>query len=75
MSVIEYFSMRTWSFETNNLYRIWDQLSLDEKQIFRFNLKELDWHTYMDGYISGMRTMLFKEDKSTIPYAQKRAKM
>ncbi|XP_044735576.1 putative fatty acyl-CoA reductase CG5065 [Chrysoperla carnea] len=75
VDVVAYFCSQEWKFENKNITALWDRLSDADKRIFKFSLKDIDWDSFMEVYILGVRKYLFKEDESTIPYAKKRRQM
>lgn len=49
--------------------KLWSCLSERDKQIFKFNLDDLDWKTYFKHHIYGIRLYIVKDKEETIPYA------
>uniref|UniRef100_A0A1B6D3B3 Fatty acyl-CoA reductase C-terminal domain-containing protein n=2 Tax=Clastoptera arizonana TaxID=38151 RepID=A0A1B6D3B3_9HEMI len=73
-SVLSYFSTQSWKFSNQRVQSLWDRLSPEDKQVFQFNMKELDWDRFFYNYIRGIRVYLVKDDLSTLPQAMIRWK-
>ncbi|KAM7341395.1 fatty acyl-CoA reductase wat-like isoform 2-T4 [Cochliomyia hominivorax] len=69
MNVIEYFAMRQWEFETDNVRRLWKKLSARDKDLFYFNMEKLDWDLFLQQYFRGIRQYLLQDPLETIPQA------
>jgi fatty acyl-CoA reductase len=50
-------------------------LSPEDRELFYFDLTQLEWQQYLADYMGGVRRFLLKEDTSTLPAARKRYKM
>ncbi|XP_014210766.1 fatty acyl-CoA reductase wat-like [Copidosoma floridanum] len=72
MRVTAYFSTKNWNFRNNNVLKLWDKLSEEDKEIFFFSMKDFDWDTYMNICVHGIRRFIFKDTLDTIPKAKKR---
>ncbi|XP_058793398.1 fatty acyl-CoA reductase wat-like [Phymastichus coffea] len=71
-AVTTYFIMRKWEFTNDNMVRLWDKLSSDDKQIYYFSMKNIDWDDYMQKCVDGLRLYIFKDDPNNIQMARKR---
>lgn len=69
MNVIEYFSMRQWDYQMDNLNGLWNKLSKKDKEIFFFDMSQLDWDLFLQHYFRGIRQYLLKDPLETIPEA------
>ncbi|ALC41205.1 CG17562 [Drosophila busckii] len=58
------FTVNSWSFETHNTDALWKSLSERDRQLFEFDMKSLDWNSYFNRALCGMRTYLAKDDPS-----------
>uniref|UniRef100_A0A336M4R9 Fatty acyl-CoA reductase n=1 Tax=Culicoides sonorensis TaxID=179676 RepID=A0A336M4R9_CULSO len=72
--VISYFNTRRWYFTNSNVMALWKKLDPKDKQIFYFDMNDLDWNEFTRESIHGIRQYLMKDDPSTIPDAIKRMK-
>ncbi|KAI9556289.1 hypothetical protein GHT06_018863 [Daphnia sinensis] len=71
MSCLEFYTTRQWNFISRNPIQLIDKMSSKDQEIFNFDVRKIDWETYMENYICGVRTFLFNDDLSTIPAARK----
>lgn len=69
MHVIEYFSMRQWDFQIDNVRNLWHRLSDKDKDIFFFDMTQLDWDLFLQQYFRGIRQYLLHDPLDTIPQA------
>ncbi|XP_055922066.1 fatty acyl-CoA reductase wat-like isoform X2 [Eupeodes corollae] len=69
MNVIEYFSMRQWEFQIDNVRGLWNRLSDCDKEIFFFDMTQLDWDHFLQQYFRGIRQYLLHDPLETIPEA------
>ncbi|KRF84875.1 uncharacterized protein Dvir_GJ13738, isoform D [Drosophila virilis] len=69
MNVIAYFSMRDWDFRIDNVEDLWNRMTNIDKQIFFFDMKQLDWDFFLQQYFRGIRRYLLKDPLETIPKA------
>ncbi|XP_075232533.1 fatty acyl-CoA reductase wat-like [Lycorma delicatula] len=71
---ISHFTTRQWDFCNKNTQDLWKSLDQKDKEIFPFNVEDINWEEYFYNYMRGIRQYLLKDDLSTIPAAKKRAK-
>ncbi|XP_064536697.1 fatty acyl-CoA reductase wat-like [Drosophila montana] len=76
MDVIQHFMINNWSFETLSTDRLWESMSAVDQQLFEFDMKSLNWNSYFQRALLGMRTYLCKEDptKESIELGRKKMK-
>ena len=72
--VISYFTTRDWKFTNDNVQSLWEKMEKGDKQLFDFNMDELNWEKFFYGYVRGVRTYLIKDDLSTVPQAKQKYK-
>lgn len=70
--MIAYFVTRSWDFKNNNVQTLWRSLDPKDKELFFFDISQLDWDKYFYSYIRGVRQYVVKEDPSTIPQGLKK---
>ncbi|XP_063218990.1 putative fatty acyl-CoA reductase CG5065 [Bacillus rossius redtenbacheri] len=68
---LEYFSTQQWRFSDENVRYLNSLLSADDKKTFLFDVREIHWPTYIEGYVLGIRHFIFKEHPSSLPNARK----
>ncbi|XP_066593573.1 putative fatty acyl-CoA reductase CG5065 [Prorops nasuta] len=67
---LEYFSTQQWNFRDDNVRRLGEQLSPEDRQTFMFDVNQIDWPSYLENYILGIRTFIMKESPDTLPAAR-----
>lgn len=69
-----YFALHEWNFDTRNFRRLMrvareTQLDADE---FNFDMSNMDWDSYVENYMMGIRTFVLKDDTSSLPKARRK---
>jgi hypothetical protein len=59
---------------SRNPAQLMDKRSLQGKNTFNFDVRQINWEKYMDAYVLGVRTHLFKDDLCTVPNAKNHLK-
>lgn len=72
--MIGYFTTQRWTFSNDNVQRLWAKLDADDRNLFHFNMDDINWPEALNGSILGIRHYLLKEDPASIPDALLRAK-
>ena len=67
---LEYFSTQQWNFKDENVKRLSQQLSPEDRQTFMFDVKQIDWPSYLENYILGIRQFILKESPESLPAAR-----
>ncbi|XP_017143382.1 fatty acyl-CoA reductase wat-like [Drosophila miranda] len=61
MDILQPFLHRAWHFETKNTDRLRELMSAEERRVYYFDMKGLDWKDYFRHALLGMRLYLGKE--------------
>lgn len=69
MNVIEYFSMRQWDYQMDNMNGLWQTLTKKDQEMYFFDMGQLDWDLFLQHYFRGIRQYLLKDPLDTIPEA------
>ncbi|XP_025602191.2 fatty acyl-CoA reductase wat-like [Athalia rosae] len=72
MSVVSYFTLNDWDFRNHRTQNLWDRLKPEDKEIFPFSMRELNWPIYIKDYCYGIRRYLARDGDETIPQARRR---
>ncbi|XP_044262747.1 fatty acyl-CoA reductase wat-like [Tribolium madens] len=72
ISLLSFFTTRSWTFETNNTERLFDKLDDKDKVVFNFDMKSFNWEKYWDKVIVGGRIYLLNDPLETVPKAKKK---
>ncbi|KAK7595121.1 hypothetical protein V9T40_001554 [Parthenolecanium corni] len=70
--ILRYYKERKWLFKTDNVQSLWKNLSPEDKEIFYFDMKNVDWAEYLKCSILGARVFLMKDEILTLPAARKK---
>lgn len=72
--LLEYFANRQWSFPCKNLLNLYDSLSENDKELFNFDIRKVNWQDYTRNFYIGIRRHLMKESDDNVPEAMRRMK-
>lgn len=67
---LQYFSTNQWNFRDDNVRRLAEQLSPEDRETFMFDVRNIDWPSYLEHYILGIRQFILKESPDTLPAAR-----
>ncbi|GMT06565.1 hypothetical protein PENTCL1PPCAC_28739, partial [Pristionchus entomophagus] len=59
---LEYFTTRGWHFENKGLPMLWEALHPEDKKIFNFDVRQINWSNYLFDYVMGVRKYITKEN-------------
>ncbi|XP_064480789.1 putative fatty acyl-CoA reductase CG5065 isoform X2 [Ornithodoros turicata] len=74
MEAVRFFTTQTWEFSSNNMLLLHSKLSSLDRQTFDIDIRKIDWESYWENYLLGVRQYLFKQDPSTLAESRKRLK-
>ncbi|EFA08470.2 fatty acyl-CoA reductase wat [Tribolium castaneum] len=75
LDLISYFSTRSWTFDTDNVTKLWHEMSDDDKNRFEFHLDSVDWNSFAHDSVFGGRKFLLKESLDTIPKGKRKLRI
>ncbi|XP_971355.2 uncharacterized protein LOC659998 [Tribolium castaneum] len=75
LALISYFSTRSWTFDTDNVTKLWHEMSDDDKNKFEFLLDTIDWNSFVHDCVVGGRKFLLKETPDTIPRGKRKLRI
>ncbi|XP_068611535.1 fatty acyl-CoA reductase 1 [Brachionichthys hirsutus] len=70
ISLMEYFSNRDWEWSSENMGLLSSQLTPEDRKTFNFDVRQLNWHEYIENYCIGTKKYVLNEDMSGIPAAR-----
>ncbi|XP_015271252.1 PREDICTED: fatty acyl-CoA reductase 1-like [Gekko japonicus] len=70
MTLLEYFTSRTWEWSSDNVNMLMNQLSTKDKKLYCFDVRQLHWSEYIENYCLGTKKYLLNEDMAGIPAAK-----
>ncbi|XP_046651749.1 putative fatty acyl-CoA reductase CG5065 [Daphnia pulicaria] len=74
MSCVEFYNLREWQFVSRNASYLMGKMSDDDRNTFNFDVRQIDWESYLEVYVSGVRQFLIKDDLGTLPAARNNLK-
>lgn len=69
---MEYFSANAFKFDNENVRALAGKLESTDKQLFAFDMRNLNWTELFQLSLVGVRQYVVKDDPSTIPESVKR---
>jgi len=70
MDVLNYFATQEWKFTNDRLHALIAKLTFKDREKFNFDIRDVDWNTYFETYIRGIRVYLIKDPIETLPQAR-----
>ncbi|MBN3306003.1 FACR2 reductase, partial [Amia calva] len=74
LMLLEYFSNQSWDWNSDNMSMLLGQLSPEDKKIFNFDVRQLNWPEYIENYCIGTKKYVLNEDMSELPAARQHLK-
>lgn len=68
---LDFFTSREWNFSTTNMYMLLSKMSEEDRKVFNFDPKCVDWRSYMEYYCLGTKRFVLKEEIEELPRARK----
>lgn len=69
-AALNFFTTNEWIYRTENFQSLNEELSSEDQRKFLIDVKKIDWASYMENYVLGVRHYLLKESPSTIDAAK-----
>jgi len=66
---VEFFSVRNWRYSDGNVVSLWNSLTSEDREIFPFDIEDLDWEAFCQVHVLGIKYHMAKEGLDTIPEA------
>lgn len=73
-SCLEFFTTNQWRFVSDNPIRLLSEMSENDKNLFYFDVREIDWQSYYEIYVLGARRYILKDDLTSLPLARSNLK-
>lgn len=71
MGFLSYFTTNEWKFHVENMFTLMEQMSAEDRQTFNFDVRSIDWPSYIETYTLGTRQYILKDNPSTLPTARR----
>ncbi|XP_025409428.1 fatty acyl-CoA reductase wat-like [Sipha flava] len=72
--VLSYFSLKSWLFRDNNTRSLVQKLSKLDRTLFNFDISKLNWDSYFERHMTGIRLYIFQDPVETLPEGHKHCK-
>ncbi|EGI66352.1 Putative fatty acyl-CoA reductase [Acromyrmex echinatior] len=63
---MEPFCNTEWTYSTDNIHSMWDNLNEKDQQLFQFNMVEFNWTEYLINHYQGLRRYQLNENDSML---------
>ncbi|KAK5638591.1 hypothetical protein RI129_012886 [Pyrocoelia pectoralis] len=73
--LVEYVTLKQWDFKDSNTQILWNSLEIEDKNVFNFNVKDINWENFYCNVVSGVRQNILKDDMSSIEKARTKARL
>ena len=70
-SCLDFYMMRQWAFISQKPLELLDRMSADDRRVFYFDVRDINWKEYTEMYVRGARRFLLKDDPNTLPAARR----
>jgi len=71
MSCLDFFTTHEWRFISENSIHLLEKMSPEDRRVFYFDVRTIDWASYLETYALGTRRFILKDDPSTLPAARR----
>ncbi|RZF42877.1 hypothetical protein LSTR_LSTR014703 [Laodelphax striatellus] len=69
---LEFFTTHEWKFTNTNMLKLYESLPPSDRELFNFDVNDINWQEYMQLYWLGIRRFILKEDLSNDSAARSR---
>lgn len=69
-AALEFFTTNEWIYKTRKFESLNEELKPEDRRRFTIDVRKIDWPTYMENYVLGVRHYLLNEDPKTINEAR-----
>ncbi|KAK6032627.1 NAD-binding protein [Ostertagia ostertagi] len=70
VEALHYFTTQGWTFQSKNLPKLWSSMSAHDQQLFNFDIRQLDWDSYLFDYVMGIKQYILKENLDNLQVAR-----
>ncbi|WKY16342.1 hypothetical protein Q1695_001201 [Nippostrongylus brasiliensis] len=70
VEALHYFTTHGWTFHSKNLPKLWNSLSTEDQKMFHFDVRQLDWDSYLFDYVMGIKRYILKDDLNKLQAAR-----
>lgn len=66
LDLMKFFMINEWHFEDSNTRELFENMSEEDKNVFNFDLKSIDWNSCIENYVVGIHKYLLKKSNISI---------
>ncbi|ETN87152.1 hypothetical protein NECAME_00011, partial [Necator americanus] len=70
VEALHYFTTHGWTFRSKNLPKLWESLHVEDQQEFNFDIRQLNWDSYLFDYTMGIKRYILKDDLNKLQVAR-----
>jgi fatty acyl-CoA reductase len=70
ISSLEFFTTHQWRFISDNPIHLLEEMTTKDREMFYFDVRNINWQSYLENYILGIRQFTLKDDPTTLPAAR-----
>ncbi|XP_055610967.1 fatty acyl-CoA reductase wat-like [Uranotaenia lowii] len=70
--VLQFFTNNQWWFRNENMRKVYDSMSVEDKEFFPSDVKKIDWHDFFYIYVMGLRKYVMKENLENLKEAKRK---
>jgi fatty acyl-CoA reductase len=65
MACLNFYTIRQWRFISDNAIRLLDLMSPEDRKIFYFDVRDINWRQYITNYVAGTKKYILKDNTTT----------
>ncbi|KAK5648490.1 hypothetical protein RI129_003382 [Pyrocoelia pectoralis] len=73
--LVKFVTLKQRNFKDSNTQILWNSLGIDDKNVFNFNVKDINWENFYYNLVSDIRQNILKDDMSSIEKARTKARL
>lgn len=70
LSCLEFYMTHEWRFVSCNPTELMNKMTMEDRLIFNFDVRQINWKNYIESYVSGIRTFVLNEDATSLSLAK-----
>lgn len=70
IELYQIFSTNEWKFDNSNTQELWLSINQEDRELFPFSIKDIDWSLYIRNYFNGIRKYILREELDNLEKAK-----
>lgn len=70
MDVLDHFTTKEWQFTNRRIHALINKLDKRDEKLFFMDIRDVNWDSYFQNYVKGIRVYLIKDPLDTLPQAR-----